>query len=50
MVEYVMVRIPQDLIEELRKEFPELAGEGNAYLVRTALRKLLAERHKSAKD
>jgi metal-responsive CopG/Arc/MetJ family transcriptional regulator len=36
-----MVRIPEDLIQKLEQVFPELKGENNAYLVRTALRKFL---------
>lgn len=42
-MDFVMVRVPVDLIEELRERFPELKDEGNAYLVRTALRKFLIE-------
>jgi len=40
-MDVVMVRVPVDLIKKLRKRFPELDDEGNAYLVRTALRKFL---------
>jgi len=39
----VMVRVSDDIIQELRHKYPELKGENNTYLVRYALRKLLSE-------
>jgi predicted DNA-binding protein len=37
----VMVRVPSEIIERLRKLFPELENESNAVVVRTALNKLI---------
>lgn len=39
----VIVRVPTETIEKLRKKYPELKGEKTATVVRVALSKLLGE-------
>ncbi|ADC64724.1 hypothetical protein Ferp_0551 [Ferroglobus placidus DSM 10642] len=44
MAEEVIVRIPKQLIQQLRELFPELGDESDATVVRIALRKLILEK------
>jgi len=37
-----IIRIDVDIIERLRKKFPDIASESDALIVRTALRKFLS--------
>ena len=43
MNEVVMIRVPKDLIDDLRKKFKEIEQEDNTTVVRVLLKKLLED-------